>query len=77
MKFAKLLRHLGDYLNKDKNRSKADLEKADQLLKRLKHRREQLRLRLEKEKRACKQQRMKLELKIVEAKLKKAKERQT
>jgi hypothetical protein len=73
MKFENLLRHLGDYLDKDNGGSEKDFDKADQLLKRLKHRRDQLRYRLEKEKRACKQKRMKLELKIVEARLKKVK----
>jgi hypothetical protein len=69
--FLRLLHYLGKG-NKD---SKSDLEKIDQLLVRLENRKDQLQHRLEKEKRACKQKRLRIELKIVETKLKKGKKR--
>jgi hypothetical protein len=71
MKIEKLFRRLCHYLGKGKKDSKNDHDTFDQLLKRLEHRRDQLRHRLSKETRACKQKRLKIELKIVEVKLEK------
>jgi hypothetical protein len=75
MKIKILFRRLRNYLGKGKRDSEDDSEKIDQLLKRLEYRRDQLRQRLESEKRVCKQKRLRIELKIVEAKLEKVKKR--
>ncbi|PUB80527.1 MAG: hypothetical protein DBP02_20640 [gamma proteobacterium symbiont of Ctena orbiculata] len=75
MKLDKLFRRLFKSLDKGKKGGEDDLDKIDQLLKRLGDRKDHLRHRLKKEKRVCKQKRLKAELKIVEIKLKKAKKR--
>ncbi|MEW8027389.1 MAG: hypothetical protein AB2792_12550 [Candidatus Thiodiazotropha sp.] len=75
MKIEKILRRLRKYLDKGKRGSEDDRDKIDQLLKRLEDRRGHLRHRLKKEKRVCKQKRLKAELKIVEIKLKKGRKR--
>ncbi|MBT2970297.1 MAG: hypothetical protein B6D72_13995 [gamma proteobacterium symbiont of Ctena orbiculata] len=75
MQIKKIVRLLGNYLDRGKKRGKEDLDTIDDLLKRLEGRRDQLRHKLLQEKRVCKQKRLKAELKIVEMKLKKGRKR--
>ncbi|MBT3057858.1 MAG: hypothetical protein DBP03_16625 [gamma proteobacterium symbiont of Ctena orbiculata] len=75
MQGIKIARLLGKYLERGRQRGKDELEAIDQLLHRLEGRRDHLQHRLLTEKRACKQKRLKAELKIVEMKLKKGMKR--
>ncbi|MEW8507369.1 MAG: hypothetical protein AB2598_11735 [Candidatus Thiodiazotropha sp.] len=75
MKVKKIVRLLQRFLDKDKKRTKQELAAIDELLKRLEDRRDRLQHKLLKQKRTCKQKRMKAELKIVEMKLKNARKR--
>ncbi|MES9969298.1 MAG: hypothetical protein ABW092_04640 [Candidatus Thiodiazotropha sp.] len=75
MKIEKIVRHLHRYLKKGKQKTDNDRHNIAQLIKRLEERKEHLHHRLKKEQRVCKQKRLKVELKYVEAKLSKGKKR--
>lgn len=75
MKIEKIIRQLHHYLKQGKKGAGNDRDQLKQLIKRLEKRKDHLHHRLKKEQRACKQKRMKVELKFVEAKLSKGKKR--
>ena len=75
MPIEKIVKQLGDYLDKGERKNKAHCERIDGLLGKLKEKEAKLQKKLSEEDDPDKKKRLKIDLKIVEAQRKKGKKR--